>query len=64
MVKLRKYYFRGVGVGLVIAWVTSGLAYLHSGTASFVMLIEFEFVVSVAMFIVSILIARNAVGGD
>jgi len=27
-------YFRGVGVGLVIAWVTSAIAYLYKKKAS------------------------------
>ena len=29
--QLGKYYIRGVGVGLVIAWVTGALAYLRAG---------------------------------
>ena len=29
--QLGKYYIRGVGVGLVIAWVTGALAYWRAG---------------------------------
>jgi len=53
--KLRKYYIRGVGVGLIIAWVTSAIAYWKAGSSTEVALIEFEFVVSIIFLIISIL---------
>jgi hypothetical protein len=58
-------YFRGVFIGLLIAWVTSALAYYRSGTKDskasrrlLVTLIKFEFVVSVAMLIISLILPQ------
>jgi hypothetical protein len=59
MVKLRKYYFRGVGVGLVIGWVTGLLAYSFSSVGANMILedlIILEFIVSIIMFIASIIV--------
>jgi hypothetical protein len=52
--KLTRYYLRGVGVGLIIAWVTSALAYWKTGTSTEVTLIEFELIVSILFLIISI----------
>jgi hypothetical protein len=54
--KLTRYYFRGIGVGLVIAWVTSALAYWKAGTSVGVTieLVEFEFILSIVFLIISI----------
>lgn len=46
-------YFRGVGIGLLIAWVTGAIAYLRTGgaisAANFRNLIVLEAVVSTVM---------------
>ena len=52
--ELRKYYIRGVGVGLIIAWVTSAVAYWKAGTSAGVALIGLEFVLSVIFLAISI----------
>lgn len=50
-------YFRGVGIGLLIAWVTSGIAYLKGNQSTVLRdLIILEFIVCVIMFVVSFLI--------
>lgn len=52
-------YFRGVAVGLLIAWVTSAIAYYISGNSSPTLLpklIIFEIIVSVIMFIAAFFI--------
>jgi NhaP-type Na+/H+ or K+/H+ antiporter len=57
--KLRKYYLRGVGVGLVIGWVTGLLASsLSSAGANVILrdLIILEFVVSIIMLAASIMV--------
>jgi hypothetical protein len=51
-----KYYLRGIGVGLIIAWVTSGVAYWKAGTSAGVALIELEFILSIIFLIISIFI--------
>lgn len=51
----RSWYFRGVGVGLLISWVTGALAYLVAGTSTLPALVGLEFVVSVACFAVAYL---------
>jgi hypothetical protein len=55
--KLTRYYVRGVGVGLIIAWVTSAVAYWKTGTSTRVTLelVELEFVLSVIFLAMSIL---------
>ena len=56
--KLTRYYIRGVGVGLIIAWVTSAIAYWKTGTSTGgvpIELIELEFILSVIFLIISIL---------
>jgi len=53
--KLSKYYIRGVGVGLIIAWVTSGIAYLKVAQSTILFdLIILEFILSVIFLIISI----------
>ncbi len=53
----RSAYFWGVGVGLIIAWVTSGIAYLKSYQSPVLLdLVILEFVVSVIMMAVAFLI--------
>ncbi len=51
-------YFSGVGIGLVIAWVTGALAYWKSGKSNplLLKLILLEFIVSVIMLLVGHLI--------
>lgn len=49
----RGRYFLGVGIGLLIAWVTGGLAYYVGGAGTFPAVIELEFVVSIAAFVVA-----------
>lgn len=58
-IEIRKYYIRGVGVGLIIAWVTSALAYWKTGSSTEVTLIEFEFIVSLILIIISIFIKEK-----
>ena len=54
--KLTRYYIRGVGVGLIIAWATSAIAYWKTGTSTGVALelIELEFILSVVFLIISL----------
>jgi hypothetical protein len=55
--KLTRYYIRGIGVGLIIAWVTSALAYWKTGTPRggiLIELIELEFILSIIFLIISI----------
>jgi len=53
--KLSKYYIRGVGVGLIIAWVTSLIAYLKAAqSATLYYLIILEFILSIIFLIISI----------
>jgi uncharacterized membrane protein (DUF441 family) len=42
----RRSYLRGIGVGLIIAWVTSGIAYLRAGASAFTGLVLFQIVLS------------------
>ncbi len=49
-------YFWGVGIGLLIAWVTSAIAYLKSGDASLPKLIILEIVLSVALLLTGLII--------
>jgi hypothetical protein len=54
-VKLRKYYIRGVGVGLIIAWVTSALAYLKGAQSTTLYdLIILEFILSIIFLVISL----------
>ena len=58
--KIRKYYVRGVGVGLTIAWATSAIAYWKAGgTFTEVELILFEFVLSMIFLAVSLFMKEN-----
>jgi cation transporter-like permease len=59
-------YFRGVAVGLTIAWVTTGIAYYvvyyvrHNPSPTLLpKLIVLELVVSIVMFIVAFLISSH-----
>jgi len=53
----RSTYIRGVGVGLIIAWVTSGIAYLKGGQSTILFdLIAFQLVLSVILIAVAYLI--------
>jgi len=52
----RSTYLRGVGVGLIISWVTSALAYWHSGLSTYTTLIIFELVLSTIFILVAYLI--------
>jgi predicted branched-subunit amino acid permease len=54
--KLTNKYLRGIGVGLIISWVTGALAYLKVGSSTFPEVIELELVLSVIFLIVSFLI--------
>ncbi len=52
----RSAYFWGVGVGLIIAWVTSGLAYLKTGQSPVLLeLVLLEFAVSVIVMAVALI---------
>jgi len=58
--KIRKYYIRGVGVGLTIAWATSAIAYWKAGgTFAEVELILFEFVLSIIFLAISLFLKEN-----
>ena len=58
--EIRKYYIRGVGVGLIIAWATSAIAYWKAGgTFTEVELILFEFVLSMIFLAVSLFMKEN-----
>lgn len=60
-VKLGKYYVRGVGVGLIIAWATSALAYWKAGGSSTdVALIGLEFILSIIFLAISVLMKDKA----
>jgi hypothetical protein len=51
--KIHKLYLRGIGIGLVISWVTGALSYLHSGSSVFTLNIELGFVLSIIFLILS-----------
>ena len=56
--EIRKYY--GGGVGLIIAWVTSVIAYWKAGgTFAEVELILFEFVLSIIFLAISLFLKEN-----
>ena len=58
--EIRKYYIRGVGVGLVIAWVTSALAYWKvGGSSTDVSLIMFEFILRIIFLISSLFLKEK-----
>lgn len=54
--KLTRYYIRGVGVGLIIAWITSAMAYWKTGTFTGVNmeLVGLEFILSIIFIVMSI----------
>jgi predicted branched-subunit amino acid permease len=49
-------YFWGVGVGLIIAWVTSAIAYLKAGNSVLPKLIVLEVVLSAALLVTALII--------
>ena len=49
-------YLRGVGIGLIIAWVTTALAYYLKGYSDVTTFIAFELVLSVIFIIASYLV--------
>ncbi len=49
-------YFWGVGVGLIIAWVTSAIAYLKAGNSVLPNLIVLEVVLSAALLVTALII--------
>ncbi len=50
----RSTYIRGVGVGLIISWVTGGIAYLKGGqSATLFDLILFQLILSVVFILVA-----------
>lgn len=54
-----KAYLRGVGIGLVIAWVTSAIAYFRMGLSVFPTIIEFEVVVSIILLVIGLLLKNK-----
>ena len=59
--RLRRHYIRGVGVGLIIAWVTSAIAYWKvGGSSTDVALIEFELVLSIIFIAISLFMKDKA----
>ncbi len=59
MWKPTRLYIRGVGVGLIIAWVTSAIAYYRGGLATYTTLIAFEFALSIIFLAISLLMKKN-----
>jgi hypothetical protein len=51
----RSVYFFGVGVGLLISWVTTSLAYIRSPSDALLYLAILEFVASVVLILVAFL---------
>lgn len=49
------FYLRGIAVGLIIAWVTSAIAYFRAGLSTYTTLILFELVLSVIFILLSLL---------
>ncbi len=49
-------YFWGVGVGLIIAWVTSAIAYFKAGDSVLPNLIVLEVVLSAALLVTALII--------
>ena len=49
----RSTYLRGVGVGLIISWVTGAIAYFSAGFSAYTTLILFELVLSVIFVLVA-----------
>ncbi len=59
MQKLNRLYIRGVGVGLIISWVTSAIAYYRVGTTALIDLILLELVLSAIFLVISLLMKKN-----
>ncbi len=54
--KISWRYLWGVGIGLLIAWVTSAIAYFKEGTISFPKLIIFEAILSAIFLIIGLVL--------
>jgi hypothetical protein len=52
----RSTYLRGVGVGLIISWVTSAIAYFKAGVSTYTTLIIFQLILSVIFILLAYLI--------
>ncbi len=52
----RSTYIRGVGVGLIISWVTSAVAYFKGGVSTFTTLILFQSILSMIFILLAYLI--------
>lgn len=60
--RIRKYYVRGVGACLTIAWVTSALAYWKTGgSQTDAKLILFEFALSIIFIVISLFVKESPV---
>jgi predicted branched-subunit amino acid permease len=46
-------YLRGIGVGLIISWVTGAIAYFHAGPFPYEALILFELVLSAIFLLIA-----------
>lgn len=55
-------YFWGVGVGLVIAWVTGFIAYYKAGGSALPLLIMFEAVLSAILLIAAVIMRYSGKG--
>jgi len=49
----RSTYLRGVGIGLMISWVTSAIAYFSAGFSTYATLIIFDLILSVVFILVA-----------
>ncbi len=52
----RSTYIRGVGVGLIISWVTSAIAYFRAGVSTYTTLILFQLILSMIFILLAYLI--------
>ncbi len=52
----RSMYIRGVGVGLIISWVTSAIAYVRVGVSTYTTLVLFQLILSMIFISLSYLI--------
>ena len=52
----RSTYIRGVGVGLIISWVTSAIAYFRAGVSTYTTLIQFQLILSMIFILLAYLI--------
>ncbi len=54
--KISWKYLWGVGIGLLIAWITGAIAYFKAGTISFPKLIIFEVILSIIFLIIGFIL--------